>query len=178
MIGGGLARRYVQPLFEVAQEKNELEKVNADLKFLDAVFVEVPQVRSFLNDPSVARRVKHGAVENLFKDASPYTLNFMKVVIDKNRTLVFDVAYRMFKEYIDAARGVTIGTVESAVEIDEDLFANISSQVERRFNRKVDLERKVTPDILGGLRIQVGNTVLDSSVMGRLSRLRETIAGA
>jgi len=176
--GGSLTRRYVQPLFEVALEKDILDKITKDLKLLDDTLCSSPELKSFLNNPSIERRAKRDAIEIIFKDVSLYSMNFMRLIIDKNRIEVLLVAYSMFQEMIDIERGVIKGTVLSAVPVDDDLFKEIKRSLETRFDSKLELRRDVDPGILGGLRIQVGNTVMDASVKGRLERLKETLAGA
>ena len=73
MIGGGLARRYVQSLFEVAQEKDVLDTISGDLKLLDDTLSNSPELTSFLNDPSSPKRAKKVAIEGLFTEISEYS---------------------------------------------------------------------------------------------------------
>jgi len=178
LIGSGLARRYVQPLFEVAREKDRLEQVQSELALLDRCLSESPELRGFLSNPSIERRAKWGVAQQIFTGATPYTLNFMRVVIDKNRTRVLDVACRLFDEMLNLHRGVTPGVVETAVPLDETAFAEVRSNLERRFGGELELEQRVEPTLLGGLRVRVGNTVIDGSVRGSLNRLKQAIAGA
>lgn len=174
---GGLAGRYVKPLFDVAWEKGEVERISDDLAALDEALRKSPDLRGLLNDPSVARSAKRSVVESVFRDASPFALNFIRVVIDKNRTEILDVAYPIFRDLIDESRGVMTGVVETAVPLDEATFEKVKTGLESRFASRLELERRVVPDLIGGLRVRVGNTVIDGSVKGRLTKLQGELAG-
>ena len=69
-------------------------------------------------------------------------------------------------------------TVTSAVELDEKLVADIGKRIEEQTDRTVELSSRVDPDVLGGLKVQVGNMVLDATVRNRLERLRKQVAKA
>lgn len=178
MIGGGLARRYVLALFEVAKEKDVIDKVSADLQLLDETLKANSDLHIFLNNPSVLRRAKRSAMEELFKDASPYTMNLYRIVVDKNRTGIFDTSYKLFHDLVDNEKGIVRGVIHAAVKIEDDLFKQITETLEKNFNHKLELKTEIDLTLIGGLRVQIGNTVIDSSVKGRLNNLKQALAGA
>jgi len=177
LIGGGLARRYVQSLFEVAQEKDVLDTISGDLKLLDETLSNSPELTSFLNDPSTQKRAKKVAIEGLFTEISEFSLNFIRVVIDKNRTEILGEIYLIFQDMIDTEKGILNGTIQSVIQIDDKLMSEIRESLEKRFNKTLILENRITPELIGGLRIQVGNMVIDASVKSRLENLQEILAG-
>ena len=69
-------------------------------------------------------------------------------------------------------------TVTSAIELDEGLVADIGKRIEEQTDRTVELSSSVDPDVLGGLKVQVGNVVLDATVRNRLERLRKQVTKA
>lgn len=172
-----LARRYVQPLFEVACDQDALDDVAADLRSLGEALSGSPELRGFLAGPTIARSAKRAALDAIFKDAAPCTRNFLRVVIEKSRTDILLLASRLFDDLVRAHRGFTHGVVESAVPVDESAFSDIESAVAKRFGGKVSLERKVEPRLIGGVRVQVGNSLLDASIRGRLEKLKGVLAG-
>ena len=78
---------------------------------------------------------------------------------------------------IDTAKGILNGTIQSAIELDDETMCEIKESLEKRFSKKLILEHRVTPELIGGLRIQVGNMVIDASVKSRLENLKEILAG-
>ncbi len=176
-MSASLARRYVLPLFDVARDKNLLDKVALDLKQLSETLRASAELRTFIESPTIARAIKRAALGDIFKDASVYTLNFLRVIIDKNRSEIFPISSRIFADLVSRHRGETHGVVQSAQPLDEASFASIEKAVSSRFGARVMLERAVEPALLGGIRVQVGNQVIDASIRGRLEKLKGILAG-
>ena len=176
-MSASLARRYVLPLFEVARDKNLLEKVSADLKLLSETLHASSELRTFIDSPTIERSAKRKVLDGIFKDAADYTRNFFHIVIDKKRSEIFLLSSRIFDELFSAYRGETHGVVYSAQPLDNSVFAEIEKTVTKRFGTRVILQRAVEPALLGGLRVQVGNQVIDASVKGRLEKLKSVLAG-
>ena len=170
-----LARRYVEPLFEVALEKDQLDRIAEDLSGLDEALKASADLRRFLTNPSIERHVKKTVIQKVFDGVSQYTMNFMKLVIEKNRTEILLHARQLYMNLLNAQRGMTPGVVETATPLDDATFERVRKELEVRFQTKLELERKVAKDLLGGMRVRVGNTVIDGSVQGRLARLRESL---
>lgn len=171
------ARRYILPLFEVARDRGALDQISQDLRNLAEALSGSPELMTFLTGPTIKRTAKQAALETIFQGASPYTLNFLKLVVTKNRCEVLPFAWPIFRGLLDEHRGVKPGLLETAVPIDEATFAKLSESVAKRFGGKIELGRKVEPSILGGVRVRVGNTVIDASLKRRLEKLRMALAG-
>ncbi len=176
-MSSGLARRYVKPLFDVANENNKLDKIAKDLEVIDQTLHESEDLRGFLFDPSVERQAKRNVLEKLFAKFTPFTLNFLRVVVDKNRPLVFDQAYPLFSEMLNDHRGITTGVVETAQPLDKKSFKKVKESLEKRFAKQLDLSQIVNPDLIGGMKVRIGNMVLDGSVRRRLTKLKKVMAG-
>ena len=176
MSGGGLARRYVKPLFEVALTKGAMAQVGDDLAQLDRALQQFPELRAFFNNPSADRRAKRQAAEEIFRGASPWTLNFIRVVLDKNRPGILSEAHRLFQQLRDEQQGITPGSVTTAIPLDEAAKQRLTARLEGQFG-KLRLEFAVDPGIIAGVLVRVGNQVIDGTVRGRLARLRAALAG-
>jgi len=172
-VGGGLARRYVQPLFELALARGILDQVAREVAQFDSALRQHPEFRTFLSNPSVNRKAKRDAMSRVFVGASPCTINFLKVVLDKNRPEVLVAANSIFQDLLNEHRGVTTGLIETAIPLDEAALNQIKGQLEKRFQRTLDLKHRHDPTLIGGLRLRLGNRVIDASVKGRLARLRD-----
>jgi len=172
-----LARRYVQPLYDVGSEKDLLDQIANDLELVDKTLQESDDLRGFLYDPSIERQAKKDVLEKLFADISPYSLNFLRVIVDKNRSLVFDQAYPLFREMLNEHRGITTGAIETATPLDDASYRKVIENLEKRFDKKLELEQIVTPDLIGGIKVRIGNVVLDGSVRGQLAKLKKVMAG-
>ncbi|MCF7810731.1 F0F1 ATP synthase subunit delta [bacterium] len=178
MSGGGIARRYVEPLFEVAVEKGIEDRVAEDLKSFDNTVNENPDLKKFLFNPSLERKAKRSVIDKLFKDASEYTLNFLRVVIDKNRPEILLSAHSLFIDFLNKHQGITPGSIVTAVPLEADALKKVKDRLEKRFNCALALECTVDPTLVGGILVRVGNTVLDGTIKGRLHRLKSTMTAS
>jgi F-type H+-transporting ATPase subunit delta len=176
--GGGIARRYVEPLFEVAIEKGIEDRIAEDLKLFDNTVSENPDLKKFLFNPSLERKAKRSAIEKLFTEASEYTLNFLRVVIDKNRPEILLSAYSLYTGFLNKHRGITTGSIVTAVPLEEEALEQIRSNLEKRFNYTLSLECTVDPTLIGGILVRVGNTVIDGTIKNRLQRLKSTMTAS
>lgn len=177
MSAAGLARRYVLPLFEAAESAGRTEQVEQELRALDQALRSAPDLRAFLLNPALDRATKREAITPAVEGFSDLTRNFVRVVMAKNRPWILEQVYRIFRDLHRARRGVTPATVETAVPLDEAVWRDIQVKLEKRFRSSLEIERRVEPGLLGGLRVRVGNVLWDASVKGRLERLREALTG-
>jgi len=165
------------PLFELSRDAGTLDRTAGDLKTLDDALSASHELAVFLASPTVERAVKRAALEVIFKEVSPLTMQFLRLVVMKNRSEIFHVSNRIFTELLNAHRGIVPGTVETATPLDDASFTQLQKVVSEKFGVKVDLKRSVDPDLLGGVKVRVGNKVVDASVRGRLEKLRATLKG-
>jgi len=172
-----LAKRYVQPLFEVARDANVLDQVAADLQGLDSALSGSTDLRVFLASPTALRATKRSVLEAVLAGASPFTINFVRLVVNKNRTEILHLASRIYADLLNIHRGIIPGSVETAVAMDDAAFGLLEKAVAERFHAKVVLSRKVDPGLIAGVRVRVGNRVVDATVKGQLEKLRTALAG-
>ena len=175
MSGGGITRRYIEPLFEIAVEKGIEDRISEDLKLFDDTIVENPELKKFLFNPSMDRKAKRTVIEKLFADSSKYTLSFLRVVIDKNRPNILLEAYSLYSALLNKHRGITTGKIETAVPLEENTLKQVKENLEKRFKCTLELECTTDPSLMGGILVRVGNTVLDGTIRGRLQRLKSTM---
>src|SRR6185437_5904284 len=104
--------------------------------------------------------------------------NFLLVLVDKNRAGKLDEIAREFERLAAAQEGVVHAELTTAVELSDADAKELLQQIERASGQKVVATRRVDPDLIGGMVLQVGSQRLDSSVRGRLERLRRELATA
>ncbi len=109
-------------------------------------------------------------------DADPVLLNFLGVLIDNHRMpVIFRIRREFDRLWEDAHRRLPV-EVTSAIELDERTLNQLSDDIGRRTGKEVRLTARVDPDILGGLVVRVGNSILDASIRNRLEQLRKQVA--
>jgi F-type H+-transporting ATPase subunit delta len=173
-----IASVYARSLFEVAQEQGKLDKVRYELvEFADALS-ESRQLQVFLFSPYFSSAEKSEGLDKAVSDADETTLNFLKLLNEKHRMpMVFRIRAELDQLWEAENRMLPV-TVTSAVELDESTVKQIGDRIAEQTDRKVDLSSRVDPDILGGIILRVGNSVLDASIRNRLENFRKQVARA
>lgn len=167
---------YARALFEAAQERNRLEPVQQDLAEFVRAVREIPELRALLRDPQLDSRAKISALREILVDADELVRNFVLVLTERGRATELDETQRDFDRLVGDATGRLSLELATAVELSDDEAGRIVGQIEQASGRTVDATRRVDPDLLGGVVLQVGSLRLDASLRGRLERLRRELA--
>jgi ATP synthase F1 delta subunit len=173
-----IASVYARSLFEVAQEQGKLDKVHDELgEFADALN-ESRELQVFLFSPYFSTKEKAEGLDKAISGADATTVNFLKLLVEKHRMpVVFRVRAEFDKLWEEENKLLPV-TITSAVELPQDTVKQIGDRISEQTDRKVDLAATVDPDILGGIVVQVGNSVLDASIRNRLENFRKQVARA
>lgn len=173
-----LAQVYGRSLFEVAKENDKLDVIREQLgEFADAVD-ENRELQVFLFSPYFSTEEKKEGLGKIVSDADEHFLNFLELLAEKHRLPVIFRIRSTYDQLWATENRLLEVSVTSAVELDEKLVEQIGAEIEKQTGQTVELQSHVDPDVLGGLVLQVGNTVLDASVRNRLEKLRKQIAKA
>ena len=172
------AHVYAGALFDVAREKGRLDEVREQLaQFADAVDGD-RDLQVFFFSPYLSSGEKREGMKRAISGAEPELINFLELLIEKQRMPEIFPIRRQFDELWKRENRRIDVTVTSAVELDPAVVGRIGEQVERQTGEEVDLSSRVDDGILGGIVLQVGNMVLDASIRSRLEKLRKTVATA
>jgi F-type H+-transporting ATPase subunit delta len=173
-----IARVYADALFEVARNKDKLDRIRDELsEFAEAVQHD-RDMQVFLFSPYFSSAEKRQGIERAVRDADPEFVNFLELLIEKHRMPLIFRVQRRFEELWKEERRKLDVTLTSAVQLDPQVVEKVGAEIEKQTGRSVELRSSVDEDILGGLVLQVGNMVLDASVRNRLEALRKNIARA
>lgn len=173
-----VARTYARALFRAAKEQDHLREVQEELDaFADAIR-EVPELQALIRNPELDTRAKTAALDALLKDADELLRNFVRLVTEKGRAPMLEEIAREFDELVAVEERILTVKLTTAYELSDEDAASIVKQIEEAAGRRVDAARSVDPDLIGGLVLKVGSLEVDSSVRGRLDRLRRELAGA
>jgi F-type H+-transporting ATPase subunit delta len=173
-----LARVYAESLFDVAKEKDSLDVVREQLAQFTEALEGDRDLEVFFFSPYFSSQEKLDGLTKSVDDADPEFLNFLELLIEKHR---MPAIFRIRREYEDLWKQENKRlevTVISAVELDPSVAEEVGAEVERQTGREVELTSRVDEKIIGGIVLQVGNMVLDSSIRNNLEKFRQSIARA
>jgi len=173
-----IAAVYARSLFEVAQEQNKLDPIRDQLgEFADALD-DTRELQVFFFSPYFSTAEKVDGLDRTVSDADPVVVNFLKLLIENHRMPVIFRVRREFDQLWQEENKLLPVQVTSAVELDPGTVSQIGDRIAEQTGRKVELSAIVDPDVLGGLVVRVGNSILDASIRNRLEQLRKQVARA
>jgi F-type H+-transporting ATPase subunit delta len=173
-----IAAVYARSLFEVAQEQNKLAEIREELgQFADALDGN-RELQVFFFSPYFSTAEKEDGLDRTVSDADPILVNFLKLLIENHRMPVIFRVRRIVDGLWREENKLLPVTVTSAVELDQATVSQIGDRISEQTGRTVELSAVVEPDILGGLVVRVGNSILDASIRNRLEQLRKQVARA
>ena len=173
-----IAEVYSRALFQAAMENDVLDRVHDELgQFADALD-EDRNLQVFLFSPYFSSEEKKDGIVRIVSDADERLVNFLELLAERHRVpALFRIRRIVDSLWADENKLLPV-TVTSATGLDAGLVEDIGKRIEEQTGRQVDLSSNVDPDVLGGLRVRVGNMVLDATVRNRLDQLRKQVAKA
>jgi|SRR5215203_2787136 len=173
-----IASVYARSLFEVAQEQGKLDEVREQLgEFADALD-ENQEMQVFFFSPYFSTQEKEEGLDKVVTDAEPILQNFLKLLIEKHRMPAVFRVRRTYDQMWQQENQLLPVEVTSAIELDEQTVKQIGDRIGEETGQKIELSARVEPDILGGLVVRVGNSIIDASIRARLESLRRQVARA
>jgi F-type H+-transporting ATPase subunit delta len=171
-----LAQVYARALFEVALEQGKLDRLREQLAQVADALEGDRQLAIFFFSPYFSTAEKEQGLERMLDGADDSLMNFLRLLIEKHR---MPVLFRIRVEYErlwDEENKVLPVEITSAIELDPATTENLGNRIGERAGRKVTLAARVDPEIIGGIVVRVGNSILDASIRNRLEQLRRHVA--
>src|SRR5687768_5351725 len=173
-----IAQVYSRSLFEVAQEHGNLDRIKDELDAFADALAENRELSVFFFSPYFSTQEKEDGLRRTVVDADPTLVNFLQVLIENHRLPVIHRIRRQFDVLWDHENRRLPVEVTSAVELDRSVIEALEARIREQTGQTVELQSIVNPDILGGIVLRVGNSILDASVRHRLEQLRKEVAKA
>ncbi len=174
-----LAKRYAKAIFAVGQEQDRHEVYNETLQGLAELYTTMPEIVDALTNPLYPLDIKEKVMAGISKSMGVDEVmgNFLNLLVQKKRAEILPEIAEYYKTMLDEVKNISHGNVISAVELSEDLKANVQTVLEKLTGKKVELTTQVDPSIIGGIIAKVGDLVLDGSIKTQLAGLKDSIKG-
>jgi len=169
-----IARPYAEALFQVASQGD----LKPAVEQLDAVAATAadPQLRSFADRPKANAQEVFDVIAGVVKaPLADSVRNLLATVIDNGRLAALPEIALQFRALVNERSGVSDATVYSAFPIDAAQMNSVLGALEKRFGRKLNARVEVEPALIGGIRVVVGDEVLDTSVKARLEQMKAAL---
>ena len=166
-----IARPYAEALYKAAPAADRANWLG-QLQAVAAVAAD-PQLKSLADNPKVLPAQVFDVIVGAAKvTLAPALDNFLRTVLDNGRLAALPTMFEQFQALVQASQGVSEARIYSAYPVDAAQLADILGPLEKRFGRKLEAKVELEPELIGGVRVVVGDEVLDTSVKARLERMK------
>ncbi len=169
-----IARPYAEALFKASS--SDLAGTSAWLEGVAAI-AGSPELQQFADSPKATPEQVLGVISGAYGSPLPPTANnFLTALLDNGRFTALPEIAKQYRLLANAQNGSSDAVVYSAFPIDGDALGNVSAALEKRFGRKLQITVQQDPSLIGGIRVVVGDEVLDTSVKARLEQMKVALA--
>jgi F-type H+-transporting ATPase subunit delta len=170
-----IARPYAEAAFQLARDEQALSAWSEMLRFAATIIAD-PRVASALDNPRLDAEAKESLLLSIGGDRfTGQARNFIRVLVEGERVMLLPQISAMFDTLKNEAEAVAKATIESAFELSDAQVTELRSALERRFGKKIEATVTVNPELIGGARVTVGDSVLDGSVQAKLAAMRSQL---
>ncbi|MBN1770130.1 MAG: ATP synthase F1 subunit delta [Deltaproteobacteria bacterium] len=177
MTTGSISVRYARALLALAEERRNLPAMQREWKDLGDTVAGSPALGPALSNPKVPVARREALLGELLDrlPASPATRSAARLLLRKGRVMLLPEVARAFERMVEERTGRGKAVVTTAAPMNEDFHRRLQERLERLSGRKLTVERRVDPDVLGGVVARVGDMLYDGSLRAALDRLHEQL---
>jgi F-type H+-transporting ATPase subunit delta len=171
-----IARVYARSLFEVADEHDKLDDIREQLGQLADAIGDSRELQTFFFSPYFSTAEKKDGLDKAAEGLDETLRNFVGLLLENHRMPVIFRVRRAYDVLWEDRNQLLPVQITSAIDLDDSVAERIGAEIGKQTGRKVELSSTVDPDILGGIVLRVGNSILDASIRNRLENLRKQVA--
>lgn len=167
---------YAQALYSLAKEEEATCRILQELKALDAAFAQEPDFLRLLSTPNLNKDERIKIIDSSFRGkVHPYVLNFLKLLAQKGHVSSFQSCVKAYREQYNADNGIISVQVVSAVPLTDTQQEKLLNRLETVTGKKAELQLRVDPNCIGGIRLDYDGRRVDGTVRNRLDSIREML---
>jgi len=173
-MAGTAAHRHAQAAFKIALERNELNTWRADLERLSSA-VNDPLLLTFLENPRVYQKQKLEVLNNVLVGLNPLVLNLASLLVSRERLRLLPDIVADYMRMMDEHEGRAHAGITTAVPLEPEDTEKINRNLSKLIGREIVLSDSVDPSIIGGIRVRIGDKLIDGSTRKKLQALRGSL---
>ena len=171
------SERYSRALFEVSKDANELEKVEADVNKFQLLLTSSYEIKNFIKDPT-QNTTEQGKVINLLAEKLEFSKNlknFFLLLIEKRRIFFVNKIIESFLRLCSQKRGEIKASLISSKELSQNELNDISTDLSKSMGSTLKFDYKVDKELIGGLKLQLGSIMIDTSIRNKLKKYEKAM---
>ena len=171
------SERYSRALFEVSSDANELDKVENDVKKFQLLLDSSQEIKNFIKDPTQSKSLQNKVI-NLFSDKLEFSKNlknFFLLLIEKRRIFFIKKIFESFVKLCSKKRGEIKASIISSKELTQSELDVISNDLSKAMGSILKFDYKIDKDLIGGLKLQLGSIMIDTSIKNKLKNFEKEL---
>ncbi len=174
-----IAKRYARALYDLGQEEGKEKAFLEELQGIVGVINENAELKSILESPLYDIVLKKRILKEVSAkiSISPYAVNFLNILLDKDRFFVLSEILDAYKLILDEISGRVRAKVVCAAALDDSQLQQVCRTLSKVFKKDVDVDVSVEPSLIGGMIAEVEGMIYDGSVKTQISKLKQSLKG-
>ena len=171
------SKSYAQALYELAKEKSDLKNVENQVYYLSKLIDESPDFKEMILNPSISKENKKNVLYTIAdqNNFSKILKNFLGFLTFKNRLFFLKQIINSFLNFVSINKGELKAKLYSSKPLSKDELENIQNELSKDFKSPINIEYKYDPNLIGGLIIQIGSVMIDTSIKTKLGKLQKSM---
>lgn len=171
-----VSERYAQALLELVSDNLSKEDILKELLDITESVKGSDDLNKVMTSPVISDNEKKNVISKLFENTTnKVILNFLKLLVDKNRFSMLESITKEYKNEINRLNNLLSINITSAIDLTEDEKSTIKNKLSNILNKNIELEWATNPDIIAGLVFEVGDNIIDNSLRHKLQDLSRNI---
>ena len=175
-INKGIIKKYTQALFKVVVKENDINQVSDRLHNIRGILKSVPELNQLLITRRVQVQDKMNILKNILGDnISNIEMDLMVLLMENGHMMLFGEVVKRFDYLLEKESKLVKVHITSSSILSDDEVQRISSKIENNIQKEVEVKTETDASIMGGIKLRVGNTLIDGSIYSRLQKMRDTL---
>ncbi len=172
-----IARRYAEALYELAREEGTVDEIETAYSQVAEALNAVPDALRFLTHPLVPRIDKLSFIDKSFPNVPKYLRNLLHLLVKNGREGYITLIYNEFRALRGERENIARVKLATAKPLSQADKARLMEHLTAALGKRVEIEERVEPDLLGGVRLEIGGKVIDGTLRAKLAQLQAVLAG-
>jgi len=179
MLNKSVARRYAEALFAIAQDTNRVDELQNELELVVQTINSYEDLKAYMLHPLVPPKDKKDVLARIFGDKiSEVVKHFLFLVSDKRREAYLEAILEEYKDLANEFKNVLFAEVVSAKELSESDIAMLKERLASVTGKNIDCNVAVDPSLIGGIKVRVGDRIIDASIKKKLELMKDNLKKA
>ncbi len=167
------AGRYALSLFELSKDEKIVEEIDANVTLIQKAIQSSQDFKNFINNPTLKKDERINVINILGKNYSlnNYFVNFLKILVEKNRIFFLEKILKDFKLILSDFRGEINAIVSMPTKISDAQVKDIEATLNSLLKKKINLDFKLDPSLISGAKLQIGSYMIDDTAKSKFNKI-------